>query len=137
MWNHFRGTRTKARKHYVSPDLEKKQTKLFYILAPTNLTLFTMSFLGLCYPENLQNWNWSINESFLTEASIFCLHCLLVFVFGLCPVKWSFFWPFPANYVNWTYNSTCLPKIIWNCLHWCNLCILSQSLLFLKQKNNK
>ena len=34
-------------------------------------------------------------------------------------------------------NNTCLPKIFWNCLHWCNLCILSQSLLCLKQQNSR
>ena len=35
----FLGARTKAMKHYVSPDLEKKQTYLFYILASTVLNL--------------------------------------------------------------------------------------------------
>ena len=34
-------------------------------------------------------------------------------------------------------NNPCLPKIFWNCLHWCNLLILSQSLLYLKQQNSK
>ena len=35
----FPGARTKAMKHYVSPDSEKSQTWLFYILAPTTLNL--------------------------------------------------------------------------------------------------
>ena len=33
----FPGARTKAMKHYASSDLEKSQTELFYIPAPTTL----------------------------------------------------------------------------------------------------
>ena len=32
---------------------------------------------------------------------------------------------------------TCLPKIIWNCLHSRNLCILSQSLLYFTETNKQ
>ena len=39
-----------------------------------------------------------------------------------------------VNPIHYGLNSNCLLKIIWNCLHWCNLCILSQPLLYLKQK---
>ena len=46
----------------------------------------------------------------------------------------SFLGPPHTNYANETYNSTCLPKSIWNCLYWCILGIIRYSLLYLKQK---
>ena len=86
-------------------------------------------------PKLIIIYQWN----FFTELCILWLHCLLFSCLDC--VTWCamapFLWTLSANYVNYTYNSTCLAKIIWNCLHWCNLYILSQSLLYLKQKNRK
>ena len=85
----------------------------------------------------IYQWNFPHRTMYTLPPLFACLR----FWFVICDVTMPWFlWRLPANYAIYRYNSTWLPKIIWNFLHWCNLCILSivsHSLLHLKQKNSK
>ena len=75
------------------------------------------------------------SQKHVSFASIVCLFSCLV-----CVTWYDYdviYMINPCKLCILTYNSICLPKVIWSCLHWCDLCILSQSLLYLKQKNSK
>ena len=66
----------------------------------TLLTLFTMGFFGLC--SNRRGGGKLLKlfyETFPTEACILFLHCLPVFVFGLCHVMslWHHFYDHPLQ----------------------------------------
>ena len=110
------------------------------------LTLFTSSFLAcvamkrdtLSTSKIVYQWDFPQRSMYFLSPLLFCFRVGLV---SRDMTMESFLWPLHANYLNQIYNintySTCLPKIIWDCLHWCNLCISSQSLLYLKQKKQQ
>ena len=105
-----------------------------------NLILFTNGFLDLCShgvkggtkcpppsisPKLKMIYQWNFpHRSMYPLYPLFA--CFPVWLVSSQVTVTLFLWPPPANYVNSACNRTCLRKIICNCLHWCNLCSLSQ-----------
>ena len=114
------------------------------------LTQFTVNFFGLCSyggrdakstptsksPKLKMIYQWKLSHRRMYHLSpLFA--CFLVWFASRHGTMTSFLWIAPVSHVNLAYNSTCLQKIIWNCLHWYNICILNLSFLYLKQKSSK
>ena len=106
------------------------------------LTIFTMGFFGLCShappsksPKLKIIYQWNFPHRSMYPLFLLFV-CFRVWFVSRDVTITSFIWPLLVNHVNWTYNSTSLPKIIWNCLHW-SIYVFLVSLCYTWNKKKK